>query len=114
MHSPQTSPPGGPAMSAPHPTRRAWLGSAGLAGLSLFWSDWLRAEAAGTARRRKARSVILIFNCGAPSHLDLWDPKPDAPDTVRGLFTPIATATPGLRVSELLPRLARQSRLYSV
>jgi hypothetical protein len=87
---------------------------AGLGGLSLFWTDWLRAETAGAERRSKAKAVILIFNAGAPSHLDLWDPKPDAPDNVRGPFKPIATSAPGLRVSELLPRLARQAHRYSV
>jgi hypothetical protein len=56
----------------------------------------------------KARSVILIFNGGAPSHIDLWDPKPDAPDDVRGPFSPIATNVAGLRISELLPRMAKR------
>jgi hypothetical protein len=83
--------------------------------MSLFWGDWMRAEAAGRAGRGKARSVILIFNCGAPSHLDLFDPKPDAPDNIRGLFRPIATRVPGIRVTELLPRLAaRADRLAIV
>jgi hypothetical protein len=89
-------------------TRREMLHTAGLAGLSLFWSDWCRAEAAGRLGKGKARAVILIFNCGAPSHLDLWDMKPDAPDTVRGSFKPIDTSVPGVRISELMPRLARQ------
>jgi hypothetical protein len=59
-------------------------------------------------RRAKAKSIILIFNCGAPSHIDLWDMKPDATDTVRGEFKPIATRVPGIQVSELMPRLAEQ------
>src|SRR5262249_58195560 len=87
--------------------RRAVLGMGGLAGLSLFWSDWLRVAAAGTTNARaKAKAVILIFNAGAPSHLDLWDMKPDAPETIRGIFKPVATRVPGLRVSELMPRVA--------
>jgi hypothetical protein len=85
-----------------------------LGALGLFWDGWRRAEAAGPARSGKARSVILIFNCGAPSHLDLFDPKPDAPDSVRGPFKPVATSVPGLRVSELLTRLARQAQRYAV
>jgi hypothetical protein len=56
----------------------------------------------------KAKSVILIFNGGAPSHLDLWDPKPDAPQEVRGPFSPIRTNVPGIHVSELLPQMARR------
>jgi hypothetical protein len=96
-------------------TRRQLLGVGGLGALGLFWADWARAEAAGPAGGRgKARSVILIFNCGAPSHIDLWDPKPDAPDNVRGEFRPIATSVPGIRVSELLPRLARRADRYAI
>lgn len=62
----------------------------------------------------KARSVILIFNCGAPSHIDLWDPKPEAPAEIRGPFQPIQTNVPGIEVSELLPGLARQMHRLSV
>ena len=58
---------------------------------------------------RKAKSVILIFNCGAPSHIDLWDMKPEASDTVRGEFKPIATNVPGIQISELMPRLAERT-----
>jgi hypothetical protein len=91
------------------------LQATGLGALNLFWTDWLRAERAGqVSDRRRAKSVILIFNCGAPSHLDLWDPKPAAPDAVRGPFRPIATSAPGVHVSELLPRLARQAHRYAI
>jgi hypothetical protein len=51
----------------------------------------------------------LIFNCGAPSHIDLWDPKPEAPDSVRGPFRPISTAVSGIQISELLPRMAQRA-----
>jgi len=82
----------------------------GLGAMSLFWTDWLRAAGAGPAESKsKAKSVILIFNCGAPSHIDLWDLKPNAPDTVRGPFKPIATNVSGIQISELLPRLAKQA-----
>jgi Protein of unknown function (DUF1501) len=56
----------------------------------------------------KAKSIILIFNGGAPSHIDLWDPKPDAPSEVRGSFSPIKTKVPGIHISELLPRMAKR------
>src|SRR5437016_5226563 len=85
-------------------TRREVLRVGGLSALGLTLPDWLRAEAAGAvAGRRRAKSVILIFNCGAPSHIDLWDPKPDAPAEVRGPFKPIPTNVAGIRVSELMP-----------
>ncbi|MCI0376940.1 MAG: DUF1501 domain-containing protein [Gemmataceae bacterium] len=90
------------------PRRRFLAASAGGA-LSLFWSDWRRAQATQPAGRAKARSVILIFNCGAPSHLDLFDMKPDAPDNIRGQFHPIVTNVPGIHFSELMPHLARHA-----
>src|SRR5207248_3102624 len=62
----------------------------------------------------KAKSVILIFNCGAPSHTDLWDMKPDAPEEVRGIFKPIRTNVAGIEVSELMPRLAKQADKYAI
>jgi hypothetical protein len=56
----------------------------------------------------RAKSIIMIFNCGAPSHIDLWDPKPDAPSEVRGIFSPIKTNVTGVHISELLPRMAQR------
>src|SRR5689334_11084139 len=82
-------------------TRREVLRVGGLSALGLSLGGWNRAEAAGAVSGRgKAKSVILIFNCGAPSHIDLWDPKPDAPAEVRGEFKPIGTNVPGIQVSE--------------
>jgi hypothetical protein len=94
--------------------RRGFLRAAGLGALGSFWSDWLRLDAATSGSARKQKSVILIFNAGAPSHHDLWDPKPDAPSAVRGPFRPIATNVPGIQVSELLPALARHADKYAL
>src|SRR4051812_44942621 len=55
----------------------------------------------------RARAVILVDLFGGPSHLDTFDPKPAAPEEIRGEFAAIATSLPGLRISEHLPRLAR-------
>jgi uncharacterized protein (DUF1501 family) len=66
------------------------------------------------AIKGRARSVIFVWLWGAPSHLDTLDPKPDAPSDVRGPFATIETRTPGMRFTELLPRLAGCSDLYSV
>src|SRR5262249_40233009 len=78
---------------------RRWFlqpGLAGLAGLSL--PDLLRRRAAGAPSPRADRkAVILIWLSGGPSHLDTWDPKPDAPAEVRGPFGSIATRVPGVR-----------------
>jgi hypothetical protein len=84
--------------------RRQFLGAAGAAGLGLGLFPAL-APAATAARR--IRSCILIFYYGGPSHLDTLDPKPDAPAEVRGEYRTIATAVPGVRLGEHLPRLAR-------
>ncbi len=86
------------------------LGSAGVGTAGLLSADWLRAASTTVpANARRAKSVILIFNCGAPSHIDLWDPKPLAPDTVRGPYQPIETNVPGIYVSSLLPHLAKHA-----
>jgi hypothetical protein len=91
-------------------SRREWLqlGGLGLAGLSL--PTLLRAEAARPAARTgHARSCIMLFLAGGPSHLDLWDLKPHAPPEIRGEFKPISTTVPGMHLGEHLPKLARQA-----
>jgi hypothetical protein len=62
--------------------------------------------AIGGAGFGKAKSVILIYLQGGPSHLDLWDPKPDVPENVKSAFKPIDTKTKGLQFTELMPKLA--------
>jgi hypothetical protein len=86
-------------------SRRQFLvaGALGLGGLTL--ADLLRAEAAaGIGASSKA--VINIHLDGGPPHIDMIDPKPEAPVEIRGEFRPIATKVPGVRVSELLPKVA--------
>lgn len=66
---------------------------------------------AGEARKlgkARAKSCLLVFMEGGPSHIDLWDMKPDAPEEIRGEFRPIATKIPGLQVCDQLPLLAKQ------
>ena len=86
--------------------RRQFLGAAGLAGLGLGVSNGANAAAPSAAKPRHIRSCILVFFYGGPSHLDTLDPKPDAPAEVRGAYRTIATAVPGVRFGEHLPRLA--------
>jgi hypothetical protein len=81
-------------------TRRELLraGAIGFGGLTL--PGLLRLEQATASpgaqvRTRQAKSVILLFLSGGPSHLDMWDLKPDAPEDIRGTFQPIATSVPG-------------------
>lgn len=93
-------------------TRREMLRVGGLAPLGLGLSQFLAAQSAAaptrSTRRRRAKSCLLIFLEGGPSHLDLWDMKPDAPAEVRGIFQSIATTAPGIRVCEHLPLLSQQ------
>ncbi|MFN3648280.1 MAG: DUF1501 domain-containing protein [Armatimonadota bacterium] len=88
-------------------TRRELLqaGYSGLLGLSLAGA---RAASAAPAPRGRARAVILVFLTGGPSHLDMFDPKPDSPAEVRGEFGTIPTALPGVRFAEHLPGFAKR------
>ncbi|MEX1231604.1 MAG: DUF1501 domain-containing protein [Planctomycetaceae bacterium] len=89
-------------------SRRAAVQS--VAGAGLFAGGWLNsAKIAAANSQPRAKSVILIFNCGAPSHLDLWDMKPNASDKIRGEWQPIDTNVPGIQISEKLPRLAQHA-----
>ncbi len=81
------------------------VGYTGLLGISLPALLEQQARCAET-KTRKAKSVIIVFLTGAPSHLDTFDLKPDAPFEVRGDFKPIATKVPGIQIGEHLPRLA--------
>src|SRR3954453_8809085 len=86
--------------------RRDFLRVGGLGALTL--PALLRAEAsAAPAKGARARSVILVYLGGGLSHHDSFDPKPDAPAEVRGKYKTIDTVVPGLRVTEMVPRMAR-------
>lgn len=78
--------------------------------LSLFGGlNWSRAAAAGAGRadRGPAKSVIMFNLLGGPSHIDMFDLKPNAPVEIRGEFSPIATSVPGLSICEHLPKLSQ-------
>src|SRR5581483_11958521 len=86
--------------------RREMLRLGALAPLGLGLPQLL-AGAARAQGRRPAKSCLLIFMEGGPSHIDLWDMKPNAPAEVRGEFRPIATRLPGVHVCEHLPLSSR-------
>jgi hypothetical protein len=101
------------------PTRRQFLGAGlGAAGLSLPAWLGLRGRAAAAADALpgfgRAKACIVFFSWGGMSQLETFDPKPNAPAEVRGPTQPIATATPGVRFGDALPRLARQSEGLAV
>ena len=66
------------------------------------------------APRGRAKSCIILYCWGGMSHLDAWDLKPEAPSEVRGEFSPIQTATPGILISEHMPRLALQTEKLAI
>jgi hypothetical protein len=74
----------------------------------------IRPEALPIPETPKAKSILLVWLGGGPSHLDLFDPKPKAPVEYRGPFATIATRTPGVRFTELLPKLAARSDRFSL
>ena len=94
-------------------TRRDVLHLGSLAALGLSLPDLLAGgDLPRQAGRGRARACIVVYLFGGPSQLETFDLKPDAPDHIRGEFNPIATAVPGLRISEHLPHLARQADKY--
>ena len=88
------------------------IGYTGLLGFGLpsLWGRSALADGSGP----KAKSVLLIFQTGAPSQIDTLDPKPEAPEKVRGSFQPIATAVPGIQVCEHLPLLAARADQFAI
>ncbi len=91
-------------------TRRDFLRVGGLTALGVGLGDYLhvrRAFAAGNSLTPKAKSCILIWLDGGLSHLESFDPKPDAPSEVRGPFETIPTTIPGIRLGECLERTAK-------
>ena len=102
----------GTAMSRREAVQRTLFGAAGLV---LGHHLNLSALAAAPAAKAKAKSVIQIWMWGGPSHLDTWDPKPEAGNDYCGpLSKPIATNVDGIRICELMPLLAKQADKYAV
>jgi hypothetical protein len=95
------------------PSRRAFLrvGALGLGGLTL--ADLLRLEAKA-ASGTSGKSIIMVYLPGGPSHIDLYDMKPEAPVEIRGEFNPIPTNVPGMHICELLPRQARIADKFAI
>ena len=96
-------------------TRRDFLqvGTLGAMGLSL--PQYLEAKEKGLVdKKNDNRSAIMIFNLGAPSQLDTFDMKPDAPAEIRGPFKPISTASPDIDISEILPLHAKVADKFSL
>src|SRR5438876_7500320 len=96
-------------------TRRDFLQVGMLGALGFTLSDLTALQAQGAvAQGNDRKSVILIFNLGAPSQLDTWDMKPDAPREIRGPFKPIKTKSPDIQISEIFPLHAKIADKFSL
>jgi hypothetical protein len=97
-------------------SRRSFLKAGGLSlvgsglGGCVQWGAMARTE----GPTKKAKACILIFLTGGPAQQETFDPKPDAPEAVRGEFKPIDTSVPGIRICEHLPLLAREAHRYTI
>ncbi len=94
------------------------VGGSGLLGLSLGGLFRLQARAAEgdkpAAGKGKAKSIIMVYLQGGPSHLDLWDPKDNVPDNVKSPFAAISTKLPGVKFTEVLPKLAQVNDKFTM
>ena len=95
------------------------VGGSGVLGLSLGGLFKLRDVVANTAAGGgpgwgRAKSVVMVYLQGGPSHLDLWDPKENVPDNVKSPFKPISTRLPGVAYTELLPQLAQVNDKFTM
>src|SRR5438105_10480995 len=96
-------------------SRRDFLkvGALSVGGLTL--ADLLRLRAAGSTRAAsRGKAVIMVYLNGGPSHIDLYDLKPDAPVEYRGEFRPIRTNVPGMDICELMPLQARIADQFAI
>ena len=96
--------------------RQVLTTSLGCVGLSL--TDFLQLQSIAREKKNetkgKAKSCIILFAWGGMSHLETWDPKPDAPKEIRGSFDTIPTATPGIHIGEHMPYLAKQTNKLAI
>lgn len=95
------------------------VGGSGLMGITLGNLLHLQAKASDEASPvrsgwGRAKSIIMVYLQGGPSHLDLWDPKENVPDNVRSVFQPISTKIPGIKFTENLPKLAQLNDRFTM
>ncbi len=100
----------------PRVGRRDLLQVGGLSLVGMGLGDLLRleAQAASAIRPGTAKSVVFIFQSGGPSQHETFDPKPDAPDTIRGEYGVAQTRVPGTLFCEYLPKLAARADRFSI
>jgi Protein of unknown function (DUF1501) len=94
-------------------TRRDFLHAGALSALGLTLPGYFAAKAAGAVEDRDVNCIMLML-VGGPSHIDTWDPKPDAPAEVRGPFRSAATNVNGMRITDIFPRMAGHADKFSL
>jgi uncharacterized protein (DUF1501 family) len=96
-------------------TRRDFLQVGALGAIGLSLSKFAALQAMGAAAQGSSdKAAIMIFNLGAPSQMDTWDMKPDAPREIRGPFKPIKTNNPDIQISEIFPLHAKLADKFSL
>src|SRR6476659_9110826 len=96
-------------------TRRDFLQIGALGAIGLTLSKYAALQSLGAVQKgNDEKSVIMIFNLGAPSQMDTWDMKPDAPREIRGPFKPIRTNNPDIQISEIFPLHAKLADKFSL
>jgi hypothetical protein len=95
-------------------TRRDFLHAGSLAYLGLGLTDLLGLKARGAVANQKDINCIMLFLVGGPSQLDTWDMKPNAPAEIRGPYKPIKTNVPGIQISEVFPRMAKNADKFAL
>ncbi|VTS07698.1 DUF1501 domain-containing protein [Tuwongella immobilis] len=96
--------------------RRSFVKAGLLGSTGLGLADLLRSQAHANANSpaSRNRSVIILWMRGGPSHIDMWDPKPNAPVEVRGEFGTISTPIPGIQLTDMLPKSAKIMHRWSI
>jgi uncharacterized protein (DUF1501 family) len=94
-------------------SRRDFLHAGSLSMLGLTLPGWMNLKAADAVQDKDV-NCIMLFLVGGPSHIDTWDPKPNAPAEIRGPFKPIDTAAPGMQITEIFPKMAKHAQEFSL
>src|SRR5436190_23541965 len=97
--------------------RREFLRVGGLSLFGLSLGGWMGgglAAAEGLRDYATGKSVVLLFLGGGPSHIELFDPKPDAPSEMRSITGEVATAHPGITFGGTFPQLAKLAKKFSI
>ncbi len=95
-------------------SRRAFVRAGAIGGGGLSLAGLLRGEAQGAAAAKRQNNVILLWMRGGPSHIDMWDPKPDAPAEFRGEFGTMSTSVAGIQLTDMLPKCAALMQHWSI